>query len=88
MIKLTYKCKVLPLKLDCVLKQFNIDQSQRDSLLQYFLTRISNDMTKMESMKTGKILTEIKQQHIYDDGGGDEEDDDIGRSALPRDYLK
>lgn len=29
MIKVTYKCKVLPLKLDCVLKQFNIDQSQK-----------------------------------------------------------
>lgn len=32
MIKITHKCKVPPLKLDCVFKS---DQSQRDSLLQY-----------------------------------------------------
>lgn len=49
----TYKCKVLPLKLDCVSKQFYIwTNLKRDSLLQYFLTRFSDNMTRINENYT------------------------------------
>lgn len=48
MIKITYKVQSFAFKawLRVFLKQFNIDQSQRESLLQYFVTRFSDDMTR------------------------------------------
>lgn len=49
MIKITYKVQSFAFKawLRVFLKQFNIDQSQRESLLQYFVTRFSDDMTRL-----------------------------------------
>lgn len=58
MIKITYKCKVLPLKLDCAFLKtvLILTNLKRDSLLQYFLIRFSHNMTRIwqESIKKKK----------------------------------
>lgn len=77
MIKMTYKCKILPLKLDCFvfLKFYILTNLKRESLLQYFLTRFSNNMTRTN--ENLDILTGIERQHMHDgEGGGDDEDDE------------
>lgn len=49
MIKITYKCKVLPLKLDCAFLKtvLILTNLKKDSLLQYFLIRFSHNMTRI-----------------------------------------
>lgn len=77
MIKITYKCKVLPLKLDCVFwNSLILTNLKRDSLLQYFLTHFSNNMTSIwqEAMRNWKYWQESSSSTRDGDGRGEDGD--------------
>lgn len=74
MIKITYKCKVLPLKLDCVLKQFlYTDQSQKGftATVRFDTLQLQTRINKKQSSSSTCMMAMA---------GGDDEGHDLSCS--------